>query len=153
MHLDSHVSVWSFSVLVPSVSALGYTWDLWCTRWRELRQWFVHIGKHDLEQSFANDLTMTLRQTQRDRVVREKGRSERNCGSVDKVKPKLSYLCSNLICVYHHNLHHFHVKKHFTPSVYSSPACLSTVHFGLCHLHNILLYYFFFFYCLCLLHS
>lgn len=48
VHLDSQVSVWSFSV--PSVSALGYqgpvVYGLTC----ELRQWFVHTGKHDLEQ-------------------------------------------------------------------------------------------------------
>lgn len=70
MHLDTHLCVCSFSVPIPSVSALGYTWDLWRTGATcELRQWFALTGKHDLRQSFVNDFTMALRQTQRDREV------------------------------------------------------------------------------------
>lgn len=54
-----------------------------------------------------------------------RGRSERSCGSVDKVKLKWSYLCLSIRCVYRHNVHHFHIQNHFGTSLYSSVAHLS----------------------------
>lgn len=54
-----------------------------------------------------------------------RGRSERNRGSVDKVKPELSYLCLSIRCAYCHNVHHFQIQNHFGTSLYSSVAHLS----------------------------
>lgn len=90
-----------------------------CAHWKtwpaaELCQWLYDGSEAD-----------TARQRGRTR-----GRSERNCGSVDKVKLKWSYLCLNIRCVYHHNLHHFRIKTHFTTSLYSSSAHLSGFHLG-----------------------
>lgn len=83
------------------VSVPGSTWDLWCAE--------RHVNKNGSLRSLenmtrgrtsVNDFTMTLRQTRRHGDIEGVGRSESNCGSVDKVKLKRGYLClSTRLCV------------------------------------------------------
>lgn len=52
-------------------------------------------------------------------IDRERGRSEINHGSDDKVKLERSELHLDIICAYHHNLHHFHIQIHFNTLLFN----------------------------------